>query len=264
MKDINNIVILTGAGVSAESGVRTFRDNGGLWEDHRIEDVATPEGFARDPALVHRFYDARRAALASVEPNAAHDALARLDREWKGELLLVTQNVDDLHERAGSDRLIHMHGELKSAWCRQCDARMRWDGPLGNHNPPKTDSPEPVDGRGEGEDTGFDKLSPIGNICPRCGAKGKLRPDIVWFGEMPYRMDDIYDALRDADLFVSIGTSGAVYPAAGFVREAREMGARTLELNMEPSEGSLWFHEARHGPASELVPAWVDKVLTGQ
>lgn len=234
MKDIKNIVILTGAGVSAESGVRTFRDNGGLWEDHRIEDVATPEGFARDPALVHRFYDARRAALASVAPNAAHEALARLDREWKGGLLLVTQNVDDLHERAGSSRLLHMHGELKSAWCRQCDARMSWEAPLGD-----------------------------GPKCPQCGASGSLRPDIVWFGEMPYRMDDIYDALRDADLFVSIGTSGAVYPAAGFVREAREMGARTLELNMEPSEGSLWFHEARHGPASELVPAWVDEILAG-
>lgn len=232
MKDIKNIVILTGAGVSAESGVRTFRDNGGLWEDHRIEDVATPEGFARDPALVHRFYDARRAALATVEPNAAHQALARLDQEWKGGLLLVTQNVDDLHDRAGSKRLIHMHGELKSAWCRKCNARMRWEAPLGDHP-----------------------------LCPECGTSGNLRPDIVWFGEMPYHMDDIYSMLRNADLFVSIGTSGAVYPAAGFVREAREMGARTLELNMEPSEGSGWFHEARHGPASELVPAWVDEIL---
>lgn len=232
MKDIRNIVILTGAGVSAESGVRTFRDNGGLWEDHRIEDVATPEGFARDPALVHRFYDARRAALATVEPNAAHQALARLDREWKGDLLLVTQNVDDLHGRAGSARLIHMHGELKSAWCQACDMRTHWEAPLGDHP-----------------------------TCPECGANGKLRPDIVWFGEMPYRMDDIYSMLRNADLFVSIGTSGAVYPAAGFVREAREMGALTLELNMEPSEGTGWFHEARHGPASELVPAWVDEML---
>ena len=234
MKDISNIVILTGAGVSAESGVRTFRDNGGLWEDHRIEDVATPEGFARDPALVHRFYDARRAALATVEPNAAHQALARLDREWKGNLLLVTQNVDDLHDRAGSLRLIHMHGELKSAWCQACDMRVHWETSLGDHP-----------------------------FCPECSVSGKLRPDIVWFGEMPYRMDDIYSMLRNADLFVSIGTSGAVYPAAGFVREAREMGARTLELNMEPSEGTGWFHEARHGPASELVPAWVDEMLKG-
>lgn len=232
MNTIENIVILTGAGVSAESGVRTFRDNGGLWEDHRIEDVATPEGFARDPGLVHRFYDARRAALATVEPNAAHEALALLDQKWKGGLLLVTQNVDDLHERASSSRLIHMHGELKSAWCRSCDTRGNWSAALGDHP-----------------------------ACPQCGESGKMRPDIVWFGEMPYQMDEIYTALRDCDLFVSIGTSGAVYPAAGFVQEARAMGARTLELNMEPSEGTGWFHEARHGPATELVPTWVEEVL---
>ncbi len=232
MADIGNIVILTGAGVSAESGVRTFRDNGGLWEDHRIEDVATPEGFARDPALVHRFYDARRAALREVAPNAAHKALARLEREWPGQVLLVTQNVDDLHERAGSTNLIHMHGELKSAWCRACDARMKWEEDLGD-----------------------------GPSCRACTMAGTLRPDIVWFGEMPYRMDEIYAALAACDLFVSIGTSGAVYPAAGFVRQAREMGAQTLEINMEPSEGSLWFHDARHGAAGELVPAWVNEIL---
>lgn len=232
MADIGNIVILTGAGVSAESGVRTFRDNGGLWEDHRIEDVATPEGFARDPALVHRFYDARRAALREVAPNAAHKALARLEREWPGQVLLVTQNVDDLHERAGSTNLIHMHGELKSAWCRACDARMKWEGDLGDHP-----------------------------ACRACTMAGTLRPDIVWFGEMPYRMDEIYAALAACDLFVSIGTSGAVYPAAGFVRQAREMGAQTLEINMEPSEGSLWFHDARRGAAGELVPAWVEEIL---
>lgn len=232
MADIGNIVILTGAGVSAESGVRTFRDNGGLWEDHRIEDVATPEGFARDPALVHRFYDARRAALREVDPSAAHKALARLEREWPGQVLLVTQNVDDLHERAGSTNLIHMHGELKSAWCRACDARMKWEKDLGG-----------------------------GPACRACTMAGTLRPDIVWFGEMPYRMDEIYAALAACNLFVSIGTSGAVYPAAGFVRQAREMGAQTLEINMEPSEGSLWFHEARHGAAGELVPAWVEEIL---
>ena len=231
-RTIRNIVILTGAGISAESGVKTFRDNGGLWEEHRIEDVATPEGFARDPALVHRFYDARRAALASVAPNPAHVALARLERAWPGGFLLVTQNVDDLHERAGSERLIHMHGELKSAWCKGCNARTPWEKPLG-------DQP----------------------ACPKCGAIGKLRPNIVWFGEMPYRMDDIYSMLRNCDLFVSIGTSGAVYPAAGFVREARDLGAETLELNMEPSEGSSWFHEARHGPAGVLVPEWVEEML---
>jgi len=233
MEKIRNIVILTGAGVSAESGIDTFRDGGGLWEQHRVEDVATPEAFARDPDLVLRFYDMRRAAIQTKEPNAAHDALARLDAEWPGELLIVTQNVDDLHERAGAKRLIHMHGEHLNAWCTACDARVPWTGPL-------LDRP----------------------ACPACGAAGMLRPDIVWFGEMPYRMDEIYRSLNRADLFVSIGTSGAVYPAAGFVREARQSGARTLELNMEPSQGSHWFAEARHGPAGVLVPAWVEEVLS--
>lgn len=232
MEKIQNIVILTGAGVSAESGIDTFRDGGGLWEQHRVEDVATPEAFARDPALVQRFYDARRAAIQTKAPNAAHEALARLDAAWPGELLIVTQNVDDLHERAGAKRLIHMHGEHLKAWCTACDVRSVWTGTL-------------IDGP----------------ACPACGARGQLRPDVVWFGEMPYRMDDIYAALNRADLFVSIGTSGAVYPAAGFVREARAAGAATLELNMEPSQGSHWFDEARHGPASVLVPAWVEEVL---
>ncbi|MBK6412152.1 NAD-dependent deacylase [Sphingopyxis sp.] len=233
MKDIHNIVILTGAGVSAESGIDTFRDGGGLWEQHRVEDVATPEAFARDPDLVLRFYDMRREAIQTKVPNAAHAALARLDAAWPGELLIVTQNVDDLHERAGARRLIHMHGEHLNAWCTACDARLRWSGPL-------LDRP----------------------VCPVCGAARALRPDIVWFGEMPYRMDEIYTALNRADLFVSIGTSGAVYPAAGFVREARQSGARTLELNMEPSQGSHWFGEARHGPAGVLVPEWVGEVLS--
>lgn len=231
MKDIRNIVILTGAGVSAESGIDTFRDGGGLWEQHRVEDVATPEAFARDPDLVLRFYDMRREAIQTKEPNAAHHALARLDREWAGELLIVTQNVDDLHERAGAIRVLHMHGEHLNAWCTACDERVRWTGPL-------IDRP----------------------ACPGCGA-ASLRPDIVWFGEMPYRMDAIFEALESADLFVSIGTSGAVYPAAGFVRNAREFGAETLELNLEPSQGTFWFDEARHGPATELVTAWVDEVL---
>lgn len=226
-----NIVILTGAGVSAESGIGTFRDNGGLWEQHRVEDVATPEAFARDPDLVHRFYDMRRAAIQAAAPNAAHAALARLDAAWDGELTIVTQNVDDLHERAGATRLIHMHGEHLNAWCTACDARHRWLKPLFQRPP-----------------------------CPACGTAA-LRPDIVWFGEMPYRMDAIYAALARADLFVSIGTSGAVYPAAGLVREARAQGTRTLELNMEPSQGSRWFDEARHGPATELVPAWVAELL---
>lgn len=231
MADIRNIVILTGAGVSAESGVATFRGPGGLWEGHRVEDVCTPEALFRDPELVHRFYDERRAKLASVEPNAAHRALARLDQAWPGELLLVTQNVDDLHERAGSQRLVHMHGELKSALCAACGNRTDWEDAL----PPETG-------------------------CPDCGTPA-LRPDIVFFGEMPYHMDLIERALARADLFVSIGTSGAVYPAAGFVQTARYHGAATLELNLDPSEGSVWFGESRMGPAGTLVPVWVDSLL---
>ena len=235
MKDIRNIVILTGAGISAESGIDTFRSEGGLWEQHRVEDVATPEAFERDPDLVLRFYDMRRAAIQTKLPNPAHDALARLDAEWSrtsgGELLIVTQNVDDLHERAGAARVLHMHGEHLLAWCTWCDARVPWRGVLIDRPP-----------------------------CPACGARS-LRPDVVWFGEMPYRMNEIYAALRRADLFVSIGTSGAVYPAAGFVRQARELGAQTLELNLERSQGSSWFHETRLGPASEVVPAWVDQLL---
>src|SRR5688500_6345645 len=235
MREIRNIVILTGAGISAESGVATFRGPDGLWEGHRVEDVATPEAFARDPARVQAFYDARRARLRSVRPNSAHEALARLDAEWPGELLIVTQNVDDLHERAGAKRLLHMHGELKSAWCRACGERMRWESDLRDHP-----------------------------ACPSCGVAGRLRPDIVWFGEMPYQMERIDRALMDADLFVSIGTSGAVYPAAGFVQTARYAGARTLEMNLEPSLGSFHFHESRTGRAGELVPAWVEDLLAGQ
>lgn len=233
MSDIRNIVILTGAGVSAESGLATFRGPDGLWEGHRVEDVCTPGAFRRDPALVQDFYDQRRAKLKAVQPNDAHRALARLDSEWPGDLLIVTQNVDDLHERAGAKRVLHMHGELKSAWCLVCDTRMRW----------------------EEEDLGDDPP------CPACGAAGRLRPDIVWFGEMPYEMERIDRALREADLFVSIGTSGAVYPAAGFVQTARYVGTQTLELNLEPSLGSFHFHESRIGSASELVPEWVEEML---
>jgi NAD-dependent deacetylase len=231
MREIGNIVILTGAGISAESGLATFRGPDGLWEGHRVEDVATPEAFARDPVLVHRFYDARRDNLKRVEPNAAHRALARLDVEWPGELLIVTQNVDDLHERAGAQRLLHMHGALNSAWCGACDARTAWSSDLGH-----------------------------GPDCPACGIAGRLRPDIVWFGEMPYEMERIDRALMDCDLFVSIGTSGNVYPAAGFVQTAKYVGARTLEMNLEPSLGSYLFDESRIGKAGELVPAWVEEM----
>jgi NAD-dependent deacetylase len=231
MRDIHNIVILTGAGISAESGLATFRGPGGLWEGHRVEDVCTPQALAADPELVHRFYDDRRAALSDVQPNAAHLALARLDAEWPGGLLIVTQNVDDLHERAGARRLIHMHGELLSALCAACGDQGPWAGRL-----------------------------PPGTACGVCDALA-LRPDIVFFGEMPYRMDEIDAAIRDCDLFVSIGTSGAVYPAAGFVQTARYVGAATLEINLEPSLGSSYFGETRTGPAGMLVPAWVAEVL---
>jgi NAD-dependent deacetylase len=227
-----NIVILTGAGISAESGLATFRGPDGLWEGHRVEDVCTPEALARDPALVLGFYDARRDALAEVAPNAAHRALARLDAAWPGGLMIVTQNVDDLHERAGAKRLVHIHGQLLSALCRRCGDRSPFAG---------------------------DMLD--GPACPACGGAGALRPDIVFFGEIPYHMEAIERALTEADLFVSIGTSGAVYPAAGFVQLARAAGAGTLELNLEPSAGSALFDENRVGPAGALVPAWVDEML---
>ena len=230
---VSNIVILTGAGVSAESGLATFRGPDGLWEGHRVEDVCTPEAFGRNPAVVHEFYDARRAKLRTVEPNAAHKALARLDDEWPGKLLLITQNVDDLHERAGSKRLLHMHGELVSGWCLVCGERFGWEGPMGEEA-----------------------------RCPTCHAQGHVRPDIVWFGEMPYEMDRIVDALRRCDLFVSIGTSGAVYPAAGFVQTARYCGAKTLEINLEPSLGSYLFDESRTGRAGEMVPPFVEELLS--
>lgn len=231
MPDYDRLVILTGAGISAESGLATFRGPDGLWEGHRVEDVCTPRALHRDPELVHRFYDERRAKLDTVAPNPAHVALARLAREWAGEMLLVSQNVDDLHERGGVADVLHMHGQLRSALCASCGARADWNGPL-----------------------------PPGTPCPVCGARA-LRPDIVFFGEMPYQMHRIEAALRDCDLFVSIGTSGAVYPAAGFVQTARYVGARTLELNLDPSAGSIYFHETRLGPASELVPAWVEEML---
>jgi NAD-dependent deacetylase len=231
MTIVRDMVILAGVGVSAESGLATFRSLGGLWEERRVEDVCTPEALARDPALIHGSYDARRDALTTVKPNPAHQALARLDAKWTGELLLVTQNVDDLHERAGSRRMLHLHGELTSALCVACEARTPWKSEL-----------------------------PLGTLCRSCGA-GTLRPDIVFFGEMPYEMDRVTCALAECDLFVSIGTSGAVYPAAGFVDVAARAGARTLELNLERSAGSGMFDESRLGAAGELVPAWIAEVL---
>ncbi|WP_299028549.1 NAD-dependent deacylase [uncultured Sulfitobacter sp.] len=228
---MGNIVILTGAGISAESGIETFRAETGLWAQHRVEDVATPEGFARDPQLVVTFYNGRRAQAADAQPNAAHKALARLEAEHQGEVLVVTQNVDDLHERGGSRNLIHMHGALNSALCGQCDNR--WEAPMQMH---------------------------VGQTCPACTAPA-ARPDIVWFGEMPYQMERIFEAISRADLFVAIGTSGNVYPAAGFVAEAARAGAATLEINLEPSAVGSQFDDALLGPATQTVPAWVNDIL---
>lgn len=230
------IVILTGAGVSAESGIRTFRAADGLWEEHRIDQVATPEGFAANPALVHRFYNERRRQLVSgtVHPNAAHLALARLEAEWPGEVLLVTQNIDDLHERAGSRNVVHMHGELLRMRCESCDTV-----------------------HSVADDLSSD------SVCPGCAAPGGLRPNIVWFGEMPLELDRIFDALNACHLFAAIGTSGNVYPAAGFVEEARLAGAYTVEINLERSAVASAFDEVRIGRASEQVPRWVDELLAG-
>lgn len=228
------IVILTGAGISAESGIRTFRATDGLWEEHRVEDVATPDGFERDPALVQRFYNDRRRQLQqeSVQPNAAHLALARLEAVLGECLTLVTQNIDNLHEQAGSHRVIHMHGELLKMRCAQSGQVVEWQ-----------------------DDASANER------CHCCQFPAPMRPHVVWFGEMPLAMDDIYPALAEADMFVAIGTSGNVYPAAGFVHEARLQGAHTVELNLEPSQVTNEFEEQHYGLASHVVPAWVDGLL---
>ena len=231
-RHIERIVILTGAGVSAESGLATFRDADGLWEQHDPMEIATPQAFARDPALVYRFYNARRNQLADVQPNAAHRSLARLQREFSGNVFLVTQNVDDLHERGGSEQVCHMHGALDTMLCQGCTAT----------SPAVTD---------------YDASSQ----CPRCRAGGKLRPDIVWFGEMPYHMDEIEACLADCDLFIAVGTSGVVYPAAGFVRQASRHGATTVEVNKEVSEVTGYFDQQRQGPATLEVTALVEELL---
>ncbi|AJY44735.1 NAD-dependent deacylase [Martelella endophytica] len=225
-----SIVVLTGAGISAESGLATFRDQGGLWEGHSIEDVATPEGFARNPDLVNDFYNQRRREAKLARPNSAHNALAALENAWDGDFLLVTQNVDELHEKAGSKRVLHMHGRLNSALCYECGSHQHWEDDLDQ-----------------------------GCFCQSC-TRASLRPDIVWFGEMPYDMDAIGTALGGADLFISIGTSGTVYPAAGFVAEAAHHGARTVEINLESTHNPL-FSDCRQGSASAMVPAFVRELL---
>ncbi|WP_299018643.1 Sir2 family NAD+-dependent deacetylase [uncultured Photobacterium sp.] len=229
-----NIVVLTGAGISAESGIRTFRDQDGLWEDHHIEDVATPEGYRRNPGLVQEFYNQRRQQLVSggVGPNAAHLALAQLERELDGNVMIVTQNIDNLHEMAGSQSILHMHGELLKAQCSQTGQAVEWSGDIS-----------------------------LDDHCHCCQMPAPLRPNVVWFGEMPIGMDRIHDALMEADLFISIGTSGAVYPAAGFVHEAAMHGAHTVELNLEPSEVESEFAEKRYGLASVIVPQFVKEIL---
>ncbi len=228
---MEKVVILTGAGISAESGMGTFRDENGLWAQHAIEDVATPEAFLRNPALVHEFYNARRVQAAKAAPNAAHRALARLETEHPAEVLIVTQNVDGLHERAGSRAVLHMHGQLDRALCHACGHR--WDAP-------EAMAPE--------------------DACPACGARA-TRPDVVWFGEIPYGMERIDAALAEADLFAAIGTSGEVYPAAAFGQYARAMGAHTVELNLDVSAASGDFAEVLRGPASRIVPDWVEGLL---
>ena len=231
-----HIVILTGAGISAESGLGTFRDKDGLWTKYDLAEVATPEGFVRNPHLCHDFYNARRRNLLDANPNAAHAALARLERQHAGRVLIITQNVDDLHERAGSRHVLHMHGELKKARCGDCHTVFDW-----------------------GVDMDVD------TVCPACGRAGFMRPHVVWFGEMPFHMNRIAAELAACDLFVSIGTSGNVYPAAGFVADVRAQGrARTVELNLEPSDRADDFAEHLHGPATQVVPAFVDRLLSGR
>jgi len=232
------IVILTGAGISKESGLSTFRDEDGIWATVKIEDVATPEAFQRDPVGVHEFYNARRQRLADggIKPNAAHEALARLERDWPEDVLIVTQNIDDLHERGGSTKVLHMHGELLKARCAACGDVADWR-----------------------QDLDLDR------VCQNCQMTGRLRPHVVWFGEMPFFMERIEQALAECALFVSIGTSGNVYPAAGFVAGARRLGrAHTTELNMEPSEGATLFAETHYGYATKIVPAYVEELLRGR
>lgn len=225
------IVILTGAGLSAESGLSTFRDPNGIWAEYNWRDVATPEGFKSNPDLVYDFYNTRRRAHADVKPNAAHLALARLEQAHPS-TTIITQNIDALHEAAGSKNLIHMHGEILKALCGRC-----------GHRHPFTE----------------DLSSAV--VCPSCAKAGGMRPDVVWFGEVPYHMEEITKHLATCDLFISIGTSGNVYPAAGFVAITSEIGAHTVELNLEPSEGANLFSQAKYGPATEIVPEFVDELL---
>jgi NAD-dependent deacetylase len=230
------IFFLTGAGVSAESGLSTFRDKGGLWAHYDVQEVASIQGYERNPAYVLEFYNMRRGIHAGIEPNASHIALAQLESGWEergGRVTICTQNIDPLHERAGSKRVIHMHGEIAKARCHDCGDIVAYDGELS-----------------------------INLGCCACGRGGGMRPHVVWFGETPLEMDRIYDELSGADLFVSIGTSGNVYPAASFVSAARSAGIPTMEINLEPSENAAFFDTGRYGRATDAVPAWVTEMLT--
>lgn len=234
---LKNVVVLTGAGISAESGLGTFRDKDGIWTKYPLEDLATPDGFRRNPDFVHEFYNSRRNQLNTARPNAGHEALVILEdfvARHKGKFTLVTQNVDNLHEQAGSSpgNLIHMHGELAKSLCEHC-----------NHS--------------EFCDTNLS----VDAVCGACQAAGGMRPDVVWFGEMPYEMDRIEMALSTCNIFISIGTSGDVYPASGFVRIARSLGAKTVELNLEPSSNAELFNDALYGLGSEIVPQWVQNFV---
>lgn len=238
MKEIRNIVILTGAGVSAESGIPVFRSETGLWENHRIEDVCVPSAWTRDRQLVRTFYDTMRSGLKTRNPNPAHFAIARLEREWtKGAVTLITQNIDDLHEKAGSTRALHMHGALRASRCY-----------------------EEIGGCGHVIEPWDDDIKES-DVCPSCGRKGLMRPHIVWFEEMPLYMNEISDALSACDLFISIGTSGVVYPAAGFVRTAKRAGASAIEFNLNPSSTNSLFDAGIYGKAGETLPEFVDGLL---
>lgn len=238
LSEMRSIVVLTGAGISAESGIKTFRAADGLWEDHRIEDVATPEAFVRNPELVQRFYNERRRPILNgeIQPNPAHKALAKLEqtmvKDFDGEFLLVTQNIDNLHELGGSENVLHMHGEILKMRCKTTQQEYHC----------KTE------------------IS-VSDRCKCCGTPGTLRPHIVWFGEMPIGMEQIYKSLSDCDLFISIGTSGNVYPAAGFVQIANQAGAKTLEINLEESQVASNFDEAIYGKAGQVLPQWVDQCI---
>jgi NAD-dependent deacetylase len=230
-----NIVILTGAGISAESGIPTFRDSMGLWEKHKVEDVATPQGFQRDPALVHRFYNERRAKLITVEPNAAHYALAKLEQAWPSNngFVIITQNIDDLHERAGSKSIAHMHGELLKLKCANCKEK------LVHHGDASVDM-----------------------VCPSCRTTGSMRPDVVWFGELPYHLGLIEPALDHTDIFISIGTSGQVMPASLFAQAVsmNRRNAQIIEVNPIPTENEV-FTRVIDATATTGVPALVDELI---